>query len=467
MDKQNFDSTINIEISADKLTAFLSFVQITDNGPIPIEDLEAFIRTKGIVHGLNYDNLRLVCKDPVVYMKQKIEIAKGDPSSKGIDGRVEFISKKVDNIISSEVEDTEAIDFKQVTKLDNVMKGQLIAQLIPPAPGKAGIGVTGNSLSPNLGKPAHFKVGKNVVKNGEGNALYAAIDGLISITDKDKINVFPVFEVNGDVDYHIGNIDFVGTVVVRGNVLTGFKIKAAGDIRIIGGVEGAELESDGSIEITGGIMASSKGHVIAKNNVKSSFIQDANIAAGQDIIVSQSIMHSTVRAGKTVQCDSSKGLIVGGLIQAGEGVTARTIGNSMSTNTVIEVGINPSMREEQLLLRQQMKEHTENLDRTEKALVILDQMAATGKLTPDRLTMRVRLISTKQNSIQELSNIKEQLLEIEKSLENGDRATVSCKNLIYSGVKIVIGRYTRYIKDSASGIIFKYEDGEIVMAPYF
>ena len=46
--------------------------------------------------------------------------------------------------------------------------------------------------------------------------MYAAIDGLVTKTDKDKLNVFPVYEVNGDVDYNIGNIDFVGTVVIRG-----------------------------------------------------------------------------------------------------------------------------------------------------------------------------------------------------------------------------------------------------------
>lgn len=465
MDMQSFDSMINIEISADGLTAFLSFKRVIDQGPIPIEELEAYIKTKGIVQGLHYDNLRLLCAEPAVYMKQKLEIAKGIPSGKGIDGRVEYVKRSRKS--TNEVDDTDVVDFKQVTSLDNVIKGQLIAQLIPPALGKAGVSVTGEQLPALLGKPAHFKVGKNVVKNEEGTALYAAIDGLISLTDKDKINVFPVFEVNGDVDYRVGNIDFVGTVVVRGNVLTGFKIKASGDIRIIGGVEGAELESDGSIEVTGGIMASGKGYILAKNNIKCSFVQDAFISAGQDIIVSQSIMHSTAKAGRTVQCNSSKGLIVGGIIQASQSVEARTIGNAMSTNTTIEVGVNPNLREEQTKLRLDMKEHTQNLDRSEKALVILDQMAASGKLTPDRFAMRQKLITTKLQTINQINEIKDRLLEIEHVLESSDKATVSCKNMIFSGVKIVIGRYTRYIKDVANGVIFKNEDGDITMVPYY
>ena len=71
--------------------------------------------------------------------------------------------------------------------------------------------------------------------------MYAAIDGLVTKTEKEKLNVFPVYEVNGDVDYNIGNIDFVGTVVIRGNILTGFRVKASGDIRVTGGIEGAEV----------------------------------------------------------------------------------------------------------------------------------------------------------------------------------------------------------------------------------
>ncbi|MFC6331141.1 DUF342 domain-containing protein [Paenibacillus septentrionalis] len=466
MDINKFESSVNLELSPDKLAAYISFKTIFDDELYVQEELESYLRSKGIVHGLLHDQIRLACKEPIRYMNQKIEVAKGSAPGKGIDGRVEFVDveHKQDEHDYSE---SAIIDFKQVTKLDNVKKGQLIAQLVPPQVGSSGMTVTGDIVPGVLGKPARFKVGKNVVVNGEGDSMYSAIDGLISLTDKDKINVFPVFEVKGDVDYRVGNIDFVGTVVIRGNVLTGFKVKAAGDIRVVGGVEGAEMSSNGSIEITGGIMASGKGVVNAAQNIKCSFIQDANISAGGDVIVTQSILHSNVKAGQKVICDGSKGLIVGGVIQAGDGVSAKTIGNPMSTTTTIEVGVNPTQRDEQVQLRAAIKEHAENLDRTEKALVILDQLAASGKLTPDRLAMRQKLIHTKSQSAALLSEAKERMLEIEKQLENSELATVSIRNQVFGGVKIVIGRYTRYIKDSTSSIVFKYEDGEIVMVPYY
>src|SRR5690606_38882022 len=144
----------------------------------------------------------------------------------------------------------------------------------------------------------------------------------------------------------------------------------------------------------------------------------------------------------------------------------KTIGNAMSTATTIEVGINPVHREQQSNLRTVIKEQTDNLDRPGKALVILDQMPTSGRLTPERLAMRQKLMVTKKQTSELLNEAKEQMLEIEKQLEDTESATVSVKNQIFGGVKIVIGRYTRYIKDTTSRMVFKYENGEIVMMPY-
>jgi uncharacterized protein (DUF342 family) len=289
---------------------------------------------------------------------------------------------------------------------------------------------------------------------------------MIVRTDRDKVNVFPIYEINGDVDYAIGHIDFIGTVVVRGSVLPGFKIRAAGDIRVLGGVEAAELEADGSIEITAGIVGQNKARVKAGKNVKSSFIQDATVEASEDITVTQSIMHSTIRAGRAVNCNGSKGLIVGGTIQAGERVIARTIGNSMATVTVVEVGVLPELRNELIHLRGQLKVHTENADKSDKALSLLDQLAAAGRLSPDKVAMRLKLTYTKKQVFDELNAIRERILEIEKSLEDSEKAKVQVISTIYGGAKVVIGRYTKFIKDPVSRLTFQLIDGDISMVAY-
>ncbi|MFD3260950.1 DUF342 domain-containing protein [Paenibacillus lentus] len=459
---------LSVTMNDDKTVAYLQFLKKDEEFSCAPDVLHHFLRGEGVKYGIQEDIVARFALNAKEYLFSKTPIAIGIEPVQGQDGSIRYavpLDDEDQHRRPSESDDG-TVDFKDVTRLNNVRKGQIIAELIPPVPGRPGTAVTGEPILCKEGKAARFKVGKNVVLNSEQTAMYAAIDGLVTRTDKGKLNVFPVYEVNGDVDYSIGNIDFVGTVVIRGNVLTGFRVCASGDIRVIGGVEGAELIAEGSIEISGGIIGYNKGLIKAGQQVKSSFIQDGNVTAGEDVIVTQSIMHSNVRAGRDVVCSGSKGLIVGGNIQAGERVTARIIGNPMSTATSIEVGVLPELRNELLELRQHLKDQMANLDKTEKALTLLDQLASMGKLTPDKVAMRSKLNLTKKSNLQELDEIKERMLHIEKALEETGSARVDVLKMIYGGSKIVIGRYTKYIKEPISRMSFYYTEGDISMSAY-
>lgn len=458
---------LSVTVNEDKTIAYLQFIVKDENFSCTAEVFRSFLQAQGVKYGIQEDIVRRFVLNPKEYFYSKTPIAIGVEPQDGENGRIRYSVPLEDGHHHKPTENDDGIvDFKDVNRLNNVRRGQLIAQIVPPSPGRAGQAVTGEQLAHKPGKPAVLKLGKNVVLNPEQDAAYAAIDGLVTLTDKGKINVFPVYEVNGNVDYSTGNIDFVGTVVIRGNVLTGFKVNASGDIRVIGGVEGAELYSEGSIEITGGIIGYNKGLVKAGKTVKSSFIQDGNVIAGEDVIVTQSIMHSNIRAARDVICSGAKGLIVGGNVQAGEKVTARIIGNPMSTITAIEVGVLPELRNELNDLRAQLKNMMVNLDKSEKALALLDQLASTGRLTPDKVEMRSKLGLTKKSQQLELSEIKERILTIEKALEDTGRARVEVLKMIYGGSKIVIGRYTKYIKEPISRMCFYFSEGDIEMSSY-
>ncbi|WDM23873.1 DUF342 domain-containing protein [Paenibacillus polymyxa] len=468
MEKQYaLDQYLKVVVSPDKQTAYLEFAKREEGFACSVEELERFLSNQKISYGLMTDAIRVFAASPEDHFFGKLLIAQGKQPIHGTDGKINLADIVTGEDAHKPLETVDGrVDYKELTRLRNVKRGQLIAERVDPLPGVPGIAVTGEEIPFLPGREARFKVGKNVVIHPEGVAMYAAIDGLVTTTEKGKLNVFPVYEVNGDVDYSVGNIDFVGTVVIRGNVLTGFRVRAAGDIRVIGGVEGAEIEAEGSVEITGGIIGYHKGFVKAAQNVKCSFIQDGNVIAGGDILVSQSIMHSQIKASVNVLCEGTKGLIVGGSVQAGKKVVARTIGNTMSTATVIEVGVLPELRDELTGLRARLKQQTDSQDKTNKALTILDQLAAAGQLAPERMAMRIKLTSTKKSNEQELLETKSRMLEIERTLEDTSRARVEVKNVIYAGSKIVIGRYTKFIKDSLERMAFYYHEGDISMSSY-
>jgi len=74
--------------------------------------------------------------------------------------------------------------------------------------------------------------GKNVEISEDGQSLIAGIDGQVNYIDG-KVSVFANYEVPADVDNSTGNISFVGNVIIRGNVLSGFTVEAGGSVEVM------------------------------------------------------------------------------------------------------------------------------------------------------------------------------------------------------------------------------------------
>lgn len=459
----SLSSAVAISVTEDRMGAYLRATHPDQAKAVTKKELIELLQANGVVYGIKNQALEEFIREPGAYTERPILVAEGVRPTPGQDGYIlHHFEAEGHNQKPLEQEDG-SVDFKNLLTLNNVKKGQLLAERIPPKQGIAGTTVTGEEVEARDGREARWKIGRNVVLHEEKDKLYAAVDGLATVTSKEKLNVFSIYTVEGDVDYRVGNIDFVGTVVIRGNVLAGFKVRAAGDIRVIGSVEGAELEADGSIYIGSGIYASNKGYVKAGVHLHCTFMQDANVEAGEDIEVSQAILHSKVKAGRSVNCTAGRGLIIGGSIQAGEWIAANTIGNPTNTVTVLEVGVAPELRNELQELNASVKSLSEHLKKTEQALHFLDQMAAAGTITPERQELRTKLMSTKRATESELETAKARILELESSLADINKAQVFVNRNVYPGTRIVIGRYTRFVKDATTRVRFELERGEVVM----
>ncbi|MFY0542763.1 DUF342 domain-containing protein [Brevibacillus sp. H7] len=457
---------LEVNISQDKLEAHILLVTDQPNGTsidLTEGEVRRALQSCQITYGVLDNVIREFCANPLSYANQPLLVASGIPALPGVDGTVEFpFQEQVsEDRRPKELEDGR-VDFYSITEIANVSKGQLLAKTTPAGPGTPGMTVTGETIAPKPGREAVIKPGKNVVLNQERTKLYAAIDGQVSFTDNGRVNVFPVFEVNGDVDFGVGNIDFVGTVVIRGNVPTGFRIKASGDIRVLGSVEGAELEAGGSVEIKSGIVAQEKGHVIAGNDVKTSFIQNANVTAGHNVLVSQSIMFSNVRAGKQIICNGPKGIIIGGVLQAGEKVAARIFGNSSATPTVLEVGVKPELRTELGAILKELQNIYENLRKADQGLNVLNQMMqVSGGLPTEKRVLQVKLTNTRLVLEKEAKKLEARKKEVELELEGDSPASVDVYSNMFPGIKLVFGKWVRFIKQEFPRTRFLVVNGEI------
>ncbi|MFP4015819.1 MAG: DUF342 domain-containing protein, partial [Halanaerobiales bacterium] len=213
------DPEISIDISDDKLKAYLSYIPALGNKKLSREDIDNILEKNGIKVGIKEDVIKRILKERKA--EQSILIAEGQPAIPGKDSEFIYHFEQDKKSIGTKRENG-SIDFYNLGLITNVNPGDVLVTKKDPEPGKAGISVTGKELKPPKPKNRKLPKGKNTEIEDE-HTLVAKSAGQVVVDQRDKVQVLPVHEVKGDVDLSTGNIDFVGNVIIYGSVSEGFK----------------------------------------------------------------------------------------------------------------------------------------------------------------------------------------------------------------------------------------------------
>jgi uncharacterized protein (DUF342 family) len=320
----------------------------------------------------------------------------------------------------------------------------------------------GRKISGYNGRDKNLPGGKGMTLSEDHLRLYAEYDGNVLIKGG-SLSVNPVFDVKGDVDYSVGNIDFIGPVFVRGSVREGFEVDSGSDMVIDGVVEGAVLKSEGNITVKVGIRGVGKAKLLARGNVNAGYIDQALVRSDGNVTVAEAILHSDVGArGEIVAMGSKKGQIVGGTIQAGSEIVCEVLGSEMGTRTEVVVGELPELAEERKRSQENIKQFEEQLSKLDANIEFLKNLQRQGVLTEDKREMLARITKAKFHVKARHEATKKRLSELLDELEkNKTDGRVRVKNVCHPGVTVTI-RGVRYIvRESLRFTKFVYEDGEV------
>ncbi|MEH7385756.1 FapA family protein [Bacillus sp. JJ1521] len=427
---------IELLVSKDKFTVHVNVIR--DSTPLQIEQSEVYSMLSK--HGITFGIKREVIAQMIANMDDvffPLLIAEGVAPEKGEDGFIKLETSENKQDFQTNM----VLNFRNVRQIPSVKAGQLVATIYPSRPGTPGRNVLGQPIAAKNGKPYPFSVGKNIVEtNGQ---LYATMDGQISLSGK-KISVLPVFEVNGDLNLKTGNIDFIGNVTIRGNVPSDYVVKAGGDISIYGIVEGAQLEAGGSIYISGGIVGFAKASIHAKGDIIASYMNQCQVHAGKNIEATGSILHSVCFAYGSVH--SLTGSIIGGLITAGDHITAKDIGNASHTKTEIQIGIIDRYSEEEKRIRSEMDVTKAQL---QKVLLILQKLSEkykrTSTLTENEILILKRDKLTQTELTKKLELLESVLTELSSKQKEASANSLIATGTLYPNVYVQFGKYKRII----------------------
>ena len=177
-------------------------------------------------------------------------------------------------------------------------------------------------------------------------------------------------------------------------------------------------------------------------------------------------MHSRVSAGREVHVDGRKGVIVGGYVQAGVKITAKTIGAGMGASTILEVGVNPLIKTQYSRMQKAMEDHTKTVKNAEVILNnFKDKIGRGVQYNEGQLKYMRTVAKLVEEKGAELAQMQQRMERFRAMMEIQKLAEIMVNNEIHPGTTIIIGDASRTIQTGYHYCRFVRERGEITMKP--
>ena len=345
----------------------------------------------------------------------------------------------------------ESVDLRDVTRFVRAKKGQALVELIVQT-AEDGRDVFGDLLVCPPAAVADVSLpeaGPGVLL--EGRALVAQQDGCVQLAGG-RLAVRRLYEVDGNVDFRVGHIDFDGRVTIKGDVLPGFTVKASGDVAITGMVESASIEAGQHASIRGGVAGRAGSRLKAGGRVEARYLRGASVESGEAVVITAECVDAQIACQGDLLVD--KGTIIGGSVRAGGDVRANLLGSEMGVATAITAGHGGPVEKALGEARAALTALQNQVKNDEKALGLCRPAAAQSpakqKLVAaleQTLADRERAVAAQRQKIEEL---------VASYGQNSGKVIVGSR--VYPNVTIRIGDLSRTITRPEEGPLEFYAD---------
>lgn len=460
------DAIMAVDLAKDEMQATITVSPPSAGGAdISAEQIVNALRTQGVVCGIDEEKISAFVDDPSYNLPYVVALA--IQPEHGADAKIEYkFETDRSNLKLKETENGQ-VDFKELNLIQNVVAGQPLAVKILAQRGKGGKTITGRYLEARNGKDIPIPLGQNTVLDKDGRTVLAEKSGHVMLMG-DKITVEEVYEVPG-VNIKTGNITYMGTVVCRGNVDDGFNIKASGNIEIYGSVGNCQIEADGDIVISQGVMGRDEGKITTPKTVWARFLQNVTVEAGEMIVVNDNIMNSEVSAMKKILVKGKRAAIIGGHLFATEEITAKNIGSAGGgTETILEVGIDPKAKQRLSELQEMQSALVKQLEDIDLNISTLENQKKVRRSLPKEKEENLsQLRNQRADIVEESDKMTEEINEIQERLR--ELKVVGCVNAsgtVYAGTKVYVRDEKDEVKSDCKAVTFFYDQGFVKRGKY-
>ncbi len=460
------DVVIGVEVTKDEMKGSIVVSPPSMSGSEASFDMiKRAILQQGVVEAcIEEDKIREFVDNPVY--NNPFEVAAAIAPVDGHDAYISYNFETDPKKLKAQVDEEGKVDYKKLNNIQNVIADQPLAQKIPAERGKGGKTLFGRYLEAKNGKDIQIQLGANVKLDRDGVTIKAEIDGEVMLVNG-KVTVEPVKYLDA-VNVKTGDVKFVGTVVIKGNVQEGYKVEAT-NIEVNGIVDKSRLEATGNIIVRQGVFGKGEGYIKAGKSLWAKFINDTTVEVEENVIVSDSIVNSNVTAMKNIVLRGKKAQIIGGHLMATEEICARKVGSpGGGTETILEVGVDPRAKKRLEELQNMQAKATKEYENCDLDIQTLEQQKKLRKKLPQEKEEKLKTLKERCEQItEELEKMTDEINKIQEHLRDLKAVgKVKVEGDVYAGVKIYIRDVLDEVKIDTKGVTFYYDKAFSKRGPY-
>ena len=452
---QVLDATADLQIADDNLSVTITASPAYGGQSISRAQLGERLMQAGIDPACLIESALTLAE---VSHVDELLIAKALPPQHGEDTKFEMLVN-LDLSFAPKVAEDGNVELHELQDFVHIEAGTPLMRRVPATKGVPGTDV--------LGKPIVAVPGeqKPYARNTEGvkidpkdeNVLIATIAGH-PVAIAEGVRVDQVLLLKG-VDLKTGNVDFDGSVDVRGDVGSGFMIEAEGDVRVQGTVERAHVRCGGDLLVTGGILGGRGLDDVVSTNKKinqfevggllrARYVSHSELRVKGNIEVREYLQAVEVNAGGDVLLgqEGGAGQIIAGDCHSDKSIRCNILGNEANVNTILGAGGEGSIANRLSKLKQVLVQRETEVSKLAQILEKIRQ-ASNGDIEQALLSKEKKIENTIVAGRAEAVTLTEQIAELQRQLDKIDRAYIEVKKQVHANVSVIIDGIVRRFKD--------------------
>ncbi len=454
---QIFAEGSKVVISPDEMRAWVILAPPPKGVKYTVEAVKEWLPQHGVVYGVQDAMIQKALDSGKTF--EMLEVARGsepeDPEGGSFTMQVE-----VKPFTGLRANSDGSLIFDDLTFLQEVAEGQVLANVVAEKPGVPGRSVKGEDVPPKEPKDGTVLKGSGFEMSADGMQYIAPVRSHLNMVNNELV-LTPVLHLSS-LSAEDGPAEFEGNVVIEGDVHAGGTVNAGGSVFVGGRCEHATIKAGRNVLLGGGMRCSGEiGQVEAKENVWGQVFESVNIKAGGDVCANH-LLGCDVKAEGRVRVAGGRGMVCNSSVYAKGGLVCQQLGDH-SGSTEVSVGMGPDLIERfegvqkrLVKLTQDIQNYLQNIATYEK---LNRQKPDKGKNAPEYRDM----VAKKDQAMSVLNILEAERARLKRTVDSFSAVNVVVRGKVFPGVVVRIDTRAYEVNRPMEKVKFK-RDGDLVEA---